>query len=354
MICTTAARVSTEFAKALWQTRMRERHTNVAIRSARTFYDRAIADQAEAEAFVSGLAESISEARFEGEPREFHFTYAGGSLGSCDLHRGLHSKLSFRVTRADEYHIVLPLKQGVVFAERSATTEVVAGRFGLLLPPRVEGRLTAQSGTSGFSLIAPAASVAMRAADMIGDSTKLGSPQTGALRLDYTDPVVKSLARNVSTVFHEMQNLSHIGLSSLASANFDDLLLGFASAIVWPSVRKHVGSRVADPGPAIIQRARDFIDAHAAEPIRLAELARALGVGLRTLQSGFRRHVGCSPREYLMSCRLQLARSRLLASHPNTRVSTVAFDCGFSDLAVFSTRYRQMFGELPSQTLRGR
>jgi AraC-like DNA-binding protein len=317
------------------------------------FQQRTFADRSEAEAFVATLAKSISSPRFEGDPDEFHFSYAGGSLGRCGLHRGSHSQLSFKVTRADEYHIVLPLKEGGRFTGAHGTDEVAAGRSGILLPPRVEGRFDVRAGTAGISLIASSTSVRARAEALVGDDGRLGPAQEGAAMLNHSDPVVKTLVRNVSGVFHEMQNLSHIGLPSLAAANFDDLLLGFASAIIWPSVRTRVSSRVADPGPAVVKRARDFIDAHAAEPIRLSELARALGVGLRSLQIGFRRHVGCSPREYLMNCRLQLARSRLLAG-PSTKVSTVAFDCGFSDLAVFSAKYRQMFGELPSETLRKR
>jgi AraC-like DNA-binding protein len=322
--------------------------------SLRAFQQRTFADKSEAEAFLSGIADSISEARFEGEPAEFNFSYAGVSLGRCDLHRGAHSKLSFKITRADEYHVVLPVKQGARFTGTRGSSEVIAGRSAILLPPRLEGHFDVQGGTAGFSLIASAASVATRAADLIGDDGRLGTPLPTAVMLDHADPVVRTLVRNVSNVFHEMQSLSHIGLSSLASANFDDLLLGLASAIIWPSVQSRAGRRATDPGPAIIQRARDFIDAHASEAIRLGDLARVLGVGLRSLQSGFRRHVGCSPREYLMNCRLQLARSRLLSADPSTKVSTVAFDCGFSDLAVFSTKYRLMYGELPSETLRRR
>ncbi|MET0567876.1 MAG: AraC family transcriptional regulator [Hyphomicrobiaceae bacterium] len=333
---------------------MRKPHDNAHNSVSGAFQNRTFADKAEAEAFLSNIADSISAAHFEGTPSEFHLSYAGGALGHCDLHRGTHSKLSFKITRADEYHIVLPLKQGARFTGGHGTSDVVAGRSAILLPPRLEGHFDVQGGTTGFSLIAPATSVAARAGGLIGDDGKLGSPHQTAVMLDHADPVVKTLVRNVSNVFHEMQNLSHIGLSSLAAANFDDLLLGLASAIIWPSVRSRAGGRVTDPGPAVVQRARDFIDAHASEPIRLADLARVLGVGLRSLQTGFRRHVGCSPREYLMNCRLQLARSRLLSASSGTKVSTVAFDCGFSDLAVFSAKYRLVFGELPSETLRRR
>jgi AraC-like DNA-binding protein len=35
-----------------------------------------------------------------------------------------------------------------------------------------------------------------------------------------------------------------------------------------------------------------------------------------------------------------------------TTVSAAAFECGFGDLSDFSAKYRNKYGELPSETLR--
>ncbi|HVY43787.1 MAG TPA: AraC family transcriptional regulator [Hyphomicrobiaceae bacterium] len=317
------------------------------------FQEIVFSEPREAEEFLSQIADSISAVRFNGPASEFHMRYTGGSLGHCALHQGEHSGLSFSVARADEFHIILPLRHDVRFSNNAGAEAAVAGRSILLLPPRVEGGVETPLGTHAISLIAPAASVAAHAEKLLGSGKQINvSGQVTVL--DTASPIVSTLGRNISTVLREMLHLSNTGLSALAAANFDELLLGLASAVIWPVVLSGGTEKASDPAPAVVRRARDYIRAHAEEPIRLADLARQLGITLRALQIGFRRHVGCSPRDYLMACRLELARTRLLAADANTKVATVAFDSGFTDLAVFSMKYRLAFGELPSETLRKR
>lgn len=85
----------------------------------------------------------------------------------------------------------------------------------------------------------------------------------------------------------------------------------------------------------------------------IATLAKESGVAERTLRTAFNRCYGLSPLEYLRVQRLHQAQQRLLASCPDqTTVTEVAFDLGFWDLGRFASAYRQLFGELPSATLR--
>lgn len=319
------------------------------------FRQMAFADRGEAETFLSSIAEGISDARFPGDPKDFYFRYAGISLGQCDLHRGDHSALVMNMTRADEYHFMLPQRHGLRFTSVDGTAlEGVARRSALLLTPRQAGQCDVRPGTTGVSLVVQTSSLTQHIEKLTDDKSVPHRFVSDARSLDLADPLVTALSRNVLNALFEMQKLSKIGLSSVAAADFDDLLLGFASAVVSGDVRQHLSRRPSDPGKSTARQAREFIEARAAEPIRFTDLARSLGVSLRALQIGFRRQFGCSPREFLMTCRLALARERLLSADAKTRVSTVAFDCGFSDLAVFSQKYREAFGELPSETVRRR
>ena len=63
--------------------------------------------------------------------------------------------------------------------------------------------------------------------------------------------------------------------------------------------------------------------------------------------------LGLDHAAHLRSLRLNAVRQRLLATPAGTPdVSQAAGEAGFSHLGHFGTRYRQLFGELPSQTLR--
>jgi AraC-like DNA-binding protein len=113
------------------------------------------------------------------------------------------------------------------------------------------------------------------------------------------------------------------------------------------------------PGPrwvasAAVRRAAAFIDAHADEPVTLAEIAGAAGVSSRAVQAGFRRHLGITPSGYLRRVRLEGAHADLTAATLTSgiTVQAVARRWGWLSPAQFAAAYRQRFGIPPSQTLR--
>lgn len=81
------------------------------------------------------------------------------------------------------------------------------------------------------------------------------------------------------------------------------------------------------------------------------ELAKSLDVSLATLHRFFVDWFGLPPSRYLLTRRLYLARKRLSSGEYST-VTEVATSCGFWEFGRFSTRYREQFGELPSETLK--
>jgi AraC family ethanolamine operon transcriptional activator len=104
---------------------------------------------------------------------------------------------------------------------------------------------------------------------------------------------------------------------------------------------------------------RIFQDIHAAlsddlsQPIYSEEIARKLGLSVRTMHDVVRRYRGMSLHRYLRLRRLWLVRKRLLAGADSVKAVALAF--GFWHLGDFSRSYRDQFGEAPSQTLeRGR
>ena len=112
----------------------------------------------------------------------------------------------------------------------------------------------------------------------------------------------------------------------------------------------------ARPGlaPACVRRAEAFMQAHADEPLRLADIAQAAEVPTRTLLDAFRRFRDCSPMQYLREMRLDVAHRRLSDPDAGTTVAAVAMDCGFVHLGRFAQSYRERFGHAPSATLQRR
>jgi AraC-like DNA-binding protein len=104
--------------------------------------------------------------------------------------------------------------------------------------------------------------------------------------------------------------------------------------------------------PCALRRARDCLHAHAAEPLDLAQLAAAAGIGIRALQLGFQRHFGTSISDMLLDIRLAHLNAQLKRATPDARIIDIAFDLGFTHLGRMAGAYRAKFGETPSATLR--
>ncbi|HEV7188884.1 MAG TPA: helix-turn-helix transcriptional regulator [Blastococcus sp.] len=114
------------------------------------------------------------------------------------------------------------------------------------------------------------------------------------------------------------------------------------------------GARAGRAAPAAVRRAVDYIDAHADQPLTVADIARATGIGPRALQEAFRRHRGTTPTAYLRDARLERAHRELQAADPalGATVAAIAARWGFAHRGRFATAYRDAFGRSPQQTLR--
>ena len=112
------------------------------------------------------------------------------------------------------------------------------------------------------------------------------------------------------------------------------------------------GPATAGP-PRAIRRAVDAIHDEPEKPFTVGDLATIAGMSVRSLQEGFRRHIGCTPMAYLQQERLLRAHETLRRADPlRVTVAAVAHRWGFAHLGRFASAYRTRFGEPPSDTLR--
>jgi AraC-like DNA-binding protein len=110
----------------------------------------------------------------------------------------------------------------------------------------------------------------------------------------------------------------------------------------------------AAPGrPGVVRDAMDIIEAGPHLPLTTSTLARQCHVSVRTLQEGFRRHLGMSPMAYLRVVRLQRAHRDLRsADADHSTVASIAHRWGFTHLGRFAAAHKEMFGETPLHVLR--
>jgi AraC-like DNA-binding protein len=171
--------------------------------------------------------------------------------------------------------------------------------------------------------------------------------QFGPFRLDLSNPLGANFHRAVNFIWQ-------LGVppNQLIRAAYDEILLQGLVSISAPVLGGDPPAKQLDPGPAHVQRACELIRSRVSEPVRVADIARELGITPRYLQSGFRTYLGLTPHQFLRDCRLDQAHRMLSAAPPGLTATTIAYDCGFAHLGEFAQSYRSRFGEHPSETLR--
>jgi AraC-like DNA-binding protein len=110
--------------------------------------------------------------------------------------------------------------------------------------------------------------------------------------------------------------------------------------------------RLDSRSAAVVRRFMERVEADPGRPLFMPDICAELGVAGRTLRQYCLGHLGMSPNRYLWLRRMNLARRALAQGNGGTTVTQVANEYGFGELGRFAVRYRQLFGEPPSATLR--
>lgn len=102
----------------------------------------------------------------------------------------------------------------------------------------------------------------------------------------------------------------------------------------------------------VVRRVREYIMERIKEPIKIGEICRDIGVSRRALQYILQDVLGTNPATFVRLMRLNMARRDFLENENSFKVKDVVDRWGFWHPSRFSGEYRQMFEELPSETLR--
>lgn len=130
----------------------------------------------------------------------------------------------------------------------------------------------------------------------------------------------------------------------------DDILATCVAALAStrPSANKNSGHRVQR---YIVNRVRELVLASPQCPPSIGEICQDLRISRRSLNHAFVRVLAITPVAYMRNIRLNRVRAALLQEDPTAAtISDVALRWGFWHMSLFARYYRELFGELPSQT----
>jgi AraC-like DNA-binding protein len=93
-------------------------------------------------------------------------------------------------------------------------------------------------------------------------------------------------------------------------------------------------------------RAKDLADTSYAEPLAVADLARAAGLSAAHFSREFRRAFGEPPHTYLLTRRLERAAALLRAT--DRSVAEICFAVGLRSVGSFTTSFSRAYGVTPT------
>ena len=187
-----------------------------------------------------------------------------------------------------------------------------------------------------------------------------------ALEAELEDLIERPVSRSIRFAADvDLNSSAARGLLHLVQLFVEDVGAGYPALVVEPlchallsglllaadhPYRELLETPAMPSRPRSVKRAVDAIHASPEQAFTAASLAELAGVCTRTLQAGFRLHLGVSPMEYLRQVRLARAHDDLTSAAVST-VSEVAYRWGFNHLGRFAAQYRRKYGRPPSATI---
>lgn len=92
---------------------------------------------------------------------------------------------------------------------------------------------------------------------------------------------------------------------------------------------------------------KEVIEAHVYDDLNQSELAQLANMSLSSFKREFKKHYNSSPAGYLRHKKIEKAAEMLQVS--DARITDIAYDCGFNNLAHFSKCFHDKYGISPTE-----
>lgn len=268
-----------------------------------------------------------------------------GGIGLGTIRFGETTRVD--VSHVEDYHLLMFCLQGHAEVQADDRPLQADGRRGMVCAP----------GSRFVADLSPDCEQFVLRLDRRMLESHTGRPLRFDSALDLERPALQAWRAQLHLLLSSQALMQAVQASPIVAAEMERLLVHLLLAgQPWTDdVPLRIAARPASAGAsqaACVRRAVAHMEAHAAEALRLADIAAAAGVSVRTLLDAFHRVRDESPMQTLRDLRLERARQRLRAGEDGITVAAVALDCGFAHLSRFAQAYRARFGESPSDTLR--
>ncbi len=270
----------------------------------------------------------MEKRRAAGDRMEF---WQHADLGGLEVLRATYARHRFAKHTHDTFSIGLIEGGANGFFYRGATEVAGPGMICVVNPGEVH--TGGEAGAWSYWNLYPPASLFQACASELVDRPT-GVPFFGTAVID--DPgTVRSLREAFVSLTGPAPRLER-----------EVRLLRAVSDLILRHSEKRQTNHEAGRENARVRRVREYLEAHVADDVSLAELSTVADLSAFHLLRVFREAVGLPPHAYLTQLRVRRAKALLLQGVP---IVEAAADAGFADQAHLTRRFKEVFGITPGR-----
>lgn len=181
------------------------------------------------------------------------------------------------------------------------------------------------------------------------DSDKI---TTSFINLDIENKKVLSLVNFIKSTLETTINFPDLRASLLIKTDIEELAALYVADIIADTLNIPINKKNTSPDASLVSKAEGFMEENPALYFTIKDIADSAFTTPRNLQLAFKKHRTYSPMNFLKERKLNKARKMILKSQSGSTIKSIVLSAGILDSNRFSLHYRQLFGELPSETMR--
>ncbi|MES9995916.1 helix-turn-helix domain-containing protein [Desulfovibrio aminophilus] len=252
-------------------------------------------------------------------------------LGGLEVRLARYKDFAFANHWHDCYSIGAALSGGSLCIRNRENSVIQTGQLCLLNPGQVH---------SGI----PARDVGITYLMFYVDPEEMRRVVTRVTGRDEGYPEFRNVISADPALFQAMMRLDRAVFGKGGLLTRESLSLAALAGLLVRAGHLRPASRCDDGEPGAVARAREYLAANLAGPVRLDDLARAAGLSAYHLLRVFKKAVGVTPHAWLTQLRVERARHLLLRG---VSPAEAALSTGFYDQSHFTNTFRRFMGVTP-------
>jgi AraC-like DNA-binding protein len=246
------------------------------------------------------------------------------------------------------YLVQIPLAGAAEIDNRGGNVLTQAGRGSVLNPHHVT-KMRWHKGCAQLLMQIDATALLQEAERLLG--THVNGPISFETLVDENRPATADWVRKLKTCFDLTEkNAIFDGAAGATQIRVERELIAEFLRSQPSNISALLASAPSTTANVHLRRAVLYIHSNLSKSITISEIADASGTTARSLQLYFQSEFNLSPMRYLKQQRLMLARRLILQSEKDSTLGDIIYKAGFAHFGRFSSEYRDLFGEPPSQT----